>query len=342
MTKYILVLRLTNTGFVQLDENWSVILNLTSEPISDRSACSSLPSEHTHTYNTVVVQKSHPSLCTLNGFQEIHHSLPADVVSKLPLSVTLSLSYELGSMFTEPTHAESVESLKCVSIPFYCDRIDILHFVKQATVHTSRVVKSDTCARASQFVSEVEASLVQMARQRPTAWKMKEMFDCSGSEGSNQYSTSVRVTESTAKEIVGKGDIFYMFINQTISQNKYVSPFLGFYPQLYLVLMLHIFPGDVSEVKVLQALLPLLPDLKLPMIRLVTADGHQVVLSVTQFTDVQKQHNSYDIQIQCLTVSLLCQLRSAVSARVGNFIHNSPVLLCKCAYFVEYFFFFFG
>ena len=85
----------------------------------------------------------------------------------------------------------------------------------------------------------------------------------------------------------------------------------------YFLLTLNIFfLGDVSEVKILQALLPSMPEMKLPMQRLVTPSGHHMVLSVTKSTDTQRQRNNYAVQIQCPTVFLLCQLRSAICSRV--------------------------
>ena len=73
---------------------------------------------------------------------------------------------------------------------------------------------------------------------------------------------------------------------------------------------------NVSEVKILQAILPSVSssEIKQPVIRLVTADGNQMILSVVRST--HEHRHLYDVHLQCPSVFLLCQLRAAVCSKV--------------------------
>ena len=73
---------------------------------------------------------------------------------------------------------------------------------------------------------------------------------------------------------------------------------------------------NVSEVKILQAILSSVSssEIKQPVIRLVTADGNQMMLSVVQ--SYHEHRHLYDVHLQCPSVFLLCQLRAAVCSKV--------------------------
>lgn len=175
-----------------------------------------LECETSKAMNTVLVQPCHPSLCTLNGFQEIQHRLPQDIVSKLPLDVTISLCYELSNGgYTLSTEVRNMmEETKQVTLPFHQCKINILRFVKPAFGLTSLVRESRTVVPSS---SHLETALVELAKKRPTAWKMKERVKERGAESTNQYSTFVPLSRNAAQRLVGKGTIFRYFLTKKSS-----------------------------------------------------------------------------------------------------------------------------
>ena len=78
---------------------------------------------------------------------------------------------------------------------------------------------------------------------------------------------------------------------------------------------------NVSEVNILQSLLHAsfpTSEIKQGTIRLETADGQQVVMSVVKCTNEERESHCYEVRIQCPTVFLLCQLRTAVSDKVWH------------------------
>ena len=68
--------------------------------------------------------------------------------------------------------------------------------------------------------------------------------------------------------------------------------------------------------KILQAILPAVAssEIKQPVIRLVTADGNQMMLSVARSS--HEQRHLYDVHLQCPSVFLLCQMRAAICSKV--------------------------
>ena len=209
--KFILVVNLVNTGFVQLAEGWSVIVNITQDDkCSGQSSVGAL--------NTVIIQECHPSLCSLSGFQQIHHSLPSDIESKLPLSVTVSLSYEMPQAFaakeeiggetsgTSLYHEDSMVKPTCITVAFHLENLNISHFVKPAAPNTSSVTGGREDAVTDVANGGIEAVLINLAMKRPTGWKVKEKLEGFGGESKNQYSTSIRFVEKVAEQLINQSE----------------------------------------------------------------------------------------------------------------------------------------
>ena len=210
--KFILVVNLVNTGFVQLGQGWSVIVNITQD-----DKCSEQSS--VGTFNAVIIQECHPSLCSLSGYQQIHHSLPSEIESKLPLSVTVSLTYEMPQAFTAKEgiwgetsgtslfHEDSTVKPTCITAAFHRENLNILHFVRPAASHTSSVPGSREDAVADVMNGGIEAVLINLAMKRPTGWKVKEKLGCSGGERKNQYSTNIRFVEKLAEQLINQSEL---------------------------------------------------------------------------------------------------------------------------------------
>ena len=210
--KFVLVVNLVNTGFVQLGVGWSVIVNITQDDkFSEQSSVGAL--------NTVIIQECHPSLCSLSGFQQIHHNLPSDIESRLPLSVTVSLTYEMPKAFAAKEEIEgeisgtsfynedSVVKPTCITVAFHRENLNILHFVKPATLHTSSVTGGREDAVTDVMNGGIEAVLINLAMKRPTGWKVKEKLGGSGGEIKNQYSTSIRFVEKVAEQLINQSEL---------------------------------------------------------------------------------------------------------------------------------------
>ncbi len=196
--KYVLVVRVQNCGQVTLGDNWSVIVNVASDLAEDvhRADGTFLP------YNAVLVQPCHRGLCSPGGFQELHHELPANIASRLPLSVSVLLSYDVsflvsGNMNTETFAEQQVKDVKCITFPVFRRNIDILHFVRPVTSQVG-----------SERPVSLETILPKLATQRSAAWKQQDKSNINDdtTERRNQYSTSIHVTESAAAQLCGGGE----------------------------------------------------------------------------------------------------------------------------------------
>ena len=205
--KFILVVNLVNTGFVQLGQGWSVIVNITQDDkCSEQSSVGA--------FNAVIIQECHPSLCSLSGFQQIHQSLPSDIESKLPLSVTVSLTYEMPQAFAakegiggETSATSLFHEDSMVTVAFHRENLNILHFVKPAASHTSSLQGGREDTVADVMNGGIEAVLINLVTKRPTGWKVKEKLGCSGGERKNQYSTSIRFVEKVAEQLINQSEL---------------------------------------------------------------------------------------------------------------------------------------
>ncbi len=92
--------------------------------------------------------------------------------------------------------------------------------------------------------------------------------------------------------------------------------------------------GIASDVGILQTLLQSsLPatEVTQSMTRLVAADGSQVLLTVERSSESEKTRSGFDVHVQCPTVFLLSQLRSAVCAKVLQFFFLQTIVTFNIA-----------
>ncbi len=203
------MVRITNCRHARLTNRWSIVVKIAGQCGQDAEGSCDVP----FPVNTVLVQACGPSVCVPGGFQEFHHRFSNDIVSKLPLTVTVFLSFSLrasglqGKVAEEEQNCDSLSDSDCLTLPIHRSSINILWFLKPVSLRASNA-PTESLQSAGKSVN---VALARLALTRSTSWKMRKPQEPVGTETQTQHSTRIVVKETIAECVAGEGELSTVF-----------------------------------------------------------------------------------------------------------------------------------
>ncbi len=200
-TNFYLVTRISNSGQIRFEQGWNIVLTVMANPsvTSEENATSS--------WNLTFVEQFSHKLYSGKGCQEIHLDLPSHVLHKLPLDVTINLTYDVESQ--RPSEGSAGENAApvnhSISVPFYKRNVDILYFVQLATPTSVFSVMNKMGHDPHMKDTSLEASILNLALSRPASSKLRDTLQSGASEQRSQYSTSIALTNKVIQQLLGSG-----------------------------------------------------------------------------------------------------------------------------------------
>ena len=200
-SNFYLVTRISNSGQIKFEPGWSIVMSV----VANTSVMSE--DNATPAWNQTIVEQFSHKLYSGKGCQEIHLDVPSHILHKLPLDVTINLTYDVESQ--RPSEGPAGENAApvnhSISVPFYKRNVDILYFVQLATPTSVFSVMNKTGHYSHMKDMSLEASILNLALSRPASSKMKNKLQSGTSEQRSQFSTSIPLTGKVIQQLLGSG-----------------------------------------------------------------------------------------------------------------------------------------